>query len=154
MCRNARSNRVKLATTALLLAVHGCSTIDGGAVELSWTLRPASSSDPDKFVDCESLKVGTGAVTRIRLDWTNDADSDHEEWSCGDSHGVTGFSLLPGATLFSVSPVCAGKYADPKSYIAPAIEERDVKVGDTVSLGAIELVVNVSYCGDQPCICQ
>jgi hypothetical protein len=29
-----------------------------------------------------------------------------------------------------------------------------VILGDTVSLGAVELVVHVSYCELQPCICQ
>src|SRR5262245_1773039 len=55
--------------TLLWLVVHGCDTVDGGAVELSWKLRPASSSLPDKFVECESGKDGTGVITKIRLEW-------------------------------------------------------------------------------------
>ena len=37
------------------------------------------------------------------------------------------------------------------SYIAPAAEQRRVIVGDTVSLGAVEIVVVVTSCDDQPC---
>ena len=53
----------------LLPLVAACTQVDGGAVELSWKLRPASSSLPDKFVDCEPGLDGTSPVTRIRLDW-------------------------------------------------------------------------------------
>src|SRR4051794_6341000 len=49
--------------------LHGCDTVSGGAVELSWKLRPASSSLEDKFVDCNSGHDGTGPVARIRLHW-------------------------------------------------------------------------------------
>jgi hypothetical protein len=53
--------------------------------------------------------------------------------------------------------------ADPASYIAPAAEQRRVIVGDTISLGAVEIVVVVTDCGDpddpfdpprQHCICE
>ena len=44
------------------------------------------------------------------------------------------------------------------TYIAPAPEQRAVIVGNTVSLGAVELIVEMSSCGDRPgeqaCICQ
>ena len=153
----ARVTRVAIAT-ALWLCVHGCEEVDGGAVELSWKLRPASSSLEDKFVECNSGKDGTNPVTRIRLEWVVNGDPGFEEWSCDDNHGVTGFALPPGSALFSVRPICGteviGRYANPNSYIAPAAEQRNVILGDTVSLGAIELVVYVSYCDQQPCICQ
>jgi hypothetical protein len=138
--------------TLLCLGVHGCERVDGGAVELSWKLRPASSSLPDKFVDCTSGKDGTNPVTKIRLHWS---DEDYDEWPCTDNHGVTGFELPPGDALLSVQPICAdGLPALPGSYIAPAAERRRVNLGETVSLGAVELVVLVSYCGEQTCICE
>ncbi|MBA3394931.1 MAG: hypothetical protein H0T89_19955 [Deltaproteobacteria bacterium] len=144
--------------TLLCLGVHGCNTVDGGAVELSWKLRPASSSLPDKFVDCDSGKDGTNPVTKIRLDWVVHVDgTDHsgsDEWPCNDNHGVTNFELPPGKALLSVSPLCETGPALAGSYIAPAAEQRRVILGETVSLGAVELVVLVSYCGEQPCICE
>jgi hypothetical protein len=147
----SRSNR---AVLALVTSVVACTDVDGGAVELSWKLRPASSALEDKFVDCESGKVGTNPIAAIRLEWTVEQQVDHEEWPCDDSHGVTGFVLPEGSALFSVSPVCEFGPAIGTSYIAPAVEQRTVISGDTVSLGAVELVVQVTDCGVQECICE
>jgi len=144
--------------TGLCLLVHGCESVDGGAVELSWKLRPASSSLEDKFVDCDPGKPGTQRVIKIRLDWEVGERTGSDEWACSDNHGVTGFDLPEGNALLSVTPLCAeDRPADRASYIAPAAEQRRVIVGNTVSLGAIEIVVTVTSCGTepgtQPCIC-
>lgn len=124
-------------------------------MELSWKLRPASSSLEDKFVDCNSRKPGTNPVTHIRLDWGVLEERGSETWPCTDSYGVTRFVLPPGEAYLHVRPLCAEDIAaDPASYIAPAPERRAVNLGDTVSLGAVELIVNVSYCAEQRCICS
>ena len=117
---------------------------------------------PGKFVNCRSGEDGTGAVTAIRLDWAVDVlvngvveqQIDSEAWPCGDSHGVTGFVLPEGSALFSITPLCDSGPADTSSFVSPAAEQRRVIVGDTVSLGALELIVQVSNCDVQPCICQ
>src|SRR4051794_39565575 len=70
MRANSRSNRSVLV--GILCALAACGDVDGGAVELSWKLRPASSALEDKFVNCRSDEDGTGTVTAIRLDWTVD----------------------------------------------------------------------------------
>lgn len=147
------STRMAFATV-LCLSVHGCENVSGGAVELSWKLRPASSDLEDKFVDCDSGKAGTRPVTRILLSWQVDEQQGVADWPCTDSHGATGFELPEGNALLTVSPVCEEGPAAPASYIAPGAEQRRVIVGDTVSLGAVELVVVVSTCGDQQCICE
>ena len=143
-------------------------------MELSWKLRPASSSSPDKFVDCEYTIITTDPVsmmlikrqvrvTKMRLDWRVHTDDGHDvvgadAWPCDDSHGVTGFDLPPGTALLSVKPICDvppnENVALPGSYIAPAEEQRRVNLGETVSLGAVQLVAVVSYCDDQSCICE
>jgi hypothetical protein len=166
----------------LCLLVHGCDNVDGGAVELSWKLRPASSSFSDKFVDCNSEQPGAGVVTAIRLHWHVDqpdggASDCSQAWSCDDNHGVTGFDLPEGTAGLWVTPECGpvqksvecgpmqGQPAMPGTYIAPAPVQRKVLRGDTVSLGAVELVVTVSDCRfaqepsgaglpTQPCICD
>jgi hypothetical protein len=147
----------------LIAMLAGCDKVDGGAVELSWKLRPASGELPDKFVECRSGQVGTNPVTKMRLLWSVRTDDNQivqgtDEWPCDDSHGVTGFDLPPGTALLSVKPVCGAVPNEfdalPESYIAPAAEQRRVNLGDTVSLGAVELVVVVSYCPDQSCICE
>ncbi|MBL0215255.1 MAG: hypothetical protein IPQ07_15385 [Myxococcales bacterium] len=143
-----------VAGVCALVSATGCTQVDGGAVELSWKLRPASSSLPDKFVNCNSGQDGTSPVTRIRLDWeVVGRSSGFASWRCDDNHGVTGFDLPEGEALLSVTPECAEGPADPQTYTAPAPEQRRVILGDTVSLGAVELILQVSYCGQQPCIC-
>lgn len=136
----------------LWLPVHGCDTVSGGAVELSWKLRPASSSLEDKFVDCDSGKPGTRPVRDMVLHWrvaTDDGvDEGFRAWNCEFNHGVTGFDLAPGMAQLWVTPACANGDADPDTYIAPATVERSVNRGETVSLGAVELVVSVSECRD------
>lgn len=145
-----------------LVFLSACTKVDGGAAELSWKLRPASSSLTDKFVDCDSTVVDdatdtmfTLGVKKIRLDWQSQGVmGPGEEWSCRDSQGVTGFELPPGETLLWVTPICETGPAAAGTFVAPAPERRTVITGDTVSLGAIELILQVSSCTDQPCVCQ
>lgn len=151
----AAPTRMALATLLCLL-VHGCDAVNGGAVELSWKLRPASSSLEDKFVDCVPKGDGTvpvGPVINMRLDWEVGDQAGAVQWRCNVSHGVTGFELPEGDALLTVTPLCTEGPADPASYIAPAAEQRRVIVGNTVSLGAIEIIVTVTLCHAQPCIC-
>ncbi|MCX5746829.1 MAG: hypothetical protein NT062_30520 [Proteobacteria bacterium] len=143
----------------MYLAVHGslagCTSGNGGAVEVSWRLRPSSSSLPDKFLDCAANSLpDTGTVTRIRLDWTVDGTPGSESWRCGDNHGVTGFELQPGVALLSIVPECGDRDALASTYIAPAPLVRDVIAGETISLGALQLELQVNDCTVQPCICQ
>ena len=154
----AASTRMALATV-LCLPVHGCEDVNGGAVELSWKLRPASSSLEDKFVECNPGRPGTYEVTHMRLNWeVRDKAGVHagfSRWECTENHGVTGFELPEGDALLWVTPLCAEEEAaDPASYIAPAAEQRRVIAGDTISLGAVEIIVVVTVCSEtQPCIC-
>jgi hypothetical protein len=156
---------IRVAIATLCLPVHGCDTVTGGAVELSWKLRPASSSLNDKFVDCDSRPAFP--VTKIRLHWevdTGDGEAGSDgsaAWLCEFNHGVTGFDLAEGTAKLWVTPECKDGPASPDTYIAPAVVLRSVAPGDTVSLGAVELVVAVSSCQDPgapgdgvPCICE
>ena len=153
--RHAVARLTRVAIVTLWPAVHGCDTVQGGAVELSWKLRPASSSLTDKFVDCFSGEMGTEPVTGIRLHWkVDDMDEVSQVWSCDDNHAVTGFDLPKGTAQLWVTPDCQDGPAAPDTYISPAIVERAVVRGGTVSLGAVELVVVVSYCDRQACICK
>jgi hypothetical protein len=138
---------------ALCLGVHGCANVEGGAVELSWKLRAATGSDTT-FLDCTVGLPGTGPVTHIRLDWEVDGVPAFRQWPCEDDHGVTGFELPEGRALLRVSPVCAGGAAAPETYTAPAPQQRNVIAGNTVSLGGVELLLEVSSCDQQACICQ
>jgi hypothetical protein len=87
-----------------------------------------------------------------------------QDWDCDDSHGATGFELPEGLANLLVTPICSdGSLPAPETYIAPAIVQRDVIRGETVSLGAVELVVATTECvtaamgstnaGTKACIC-
>lgn len=149
--RVARAPRIAVAT--LYLGVHAaCTTVDGGAVELSWQLKATSGAGTSQpKIDCDSMLPGAGPVTGILLDW----GAGQAVFDCNDGHGVTRFDVPPGQALLSVSPVCAFGPAEPSTYTAPAPEQRTVTVGNTVSLGAVELVLRVTDCTPAtPCICQ
>lgn len=126
-------------------------------MELSWKLRAVTGSDRT-FLSCNVGIAGTGRVTHIRLDWEVDGASAFRQWQCDDNHGVTGFELPEGKALLRVSPVCTfdsvQTVAGTETYIAPAAEQRSVIAGNTVSLGGVELLLVVSDCDKQPCICQ
>lgn len=142
---------------ALCLAVHGCADVDGGAVELSWKLRAASGST-STFLNCAIMLAPTNQrveVSRIQLDWDVDGDVGVRSWPCDDDHGVTKFELPEGQALLRVSPICAnGMVAAPSTFSAPAPEQRNVIVGNTISLGGVELLLEVSSCNVQACVCQ
>jgi hypothetical protein len=93
-------------------------------------------------------------VTRIRLDWQVEAQSGTSSWNCEDNQGVTGFDLPPGIASLTISPECADKDALASTYIAPPPVQREAIAGQTITLGAMELVLQVDRCTDQPCICQ
>lgn len=153
--RVARAPRT-IATVLYLLVHAACTDVTGGAVELSWRLRPASGAPTTQpLIDCTSGLPGTGPVTGVLLTWSVEGTPGSVTFDCNAQHGVTRFVVPPGTALLSVSPVCASGPASPDTYIAPAPEQRTVNVGDTVSLGAVELVLQVNACSaTQPCICQ
>ncbi|MBV8759199.1 MAG: hypothetical protein JO257_18065 [Deltaproteobacteria bacterium] len=153
--RVARAPRT--IATVLYLVVHAaCTDVTGGAVELSWRLRPGSgTSTTQPLINCDTGFPGTGPVTGVLLSWNVEGKLGSVTFNCDANHGVTRFVVPPGTALLSVSPVCASGPAAPDTYIAPAPEQRTVNVGDTVSLGAVELVLQVTACSPaQPCICQ
>jgi hypothetical protein len=137
--------------------VVGCTDVHGGAVELSWTLRPESGDSVDLFVNCDTGVEGANPVQRMRLNWQVGSNAGSDSWACTDYHGVTSFEVPAGSALLSVTPECTSGDAAPITYTAPTPQERDVNVGDTVDLGAIEVFVEITDCigsAQQACICS
>jgi hypothetical protein len=139
--------------------VTGCVAIDGGAVEVSWSIR---SFDGDAVETC-----GDALVDKIRLCWTPLTDGSTADpetclpgqrrtFSCDEASGVTGFDLEPGLTAFWIEPVCTdGEPADPGTYQVPPPIVRTVRDGRIISLNSLLLVVNPldTGCADTPCTC-
>lgn len=147
---------LRAVVLALCPLVHGCVDVHGGAVELSWKLR-AKAGSTATFLDCsfDLSPDGSAEISKIRLEWTVNGMTGASSWACGEDHGVTGFELPEGKALLSVTPICAdGDEAAPNTYSAPAPEVRDVIAGNTISLQGVELLLEVSSCNFQTCICQ
>src|SRR4051812_28868103 len=53
---------LRVAIATLCLPVHACDLGNGGAAELSWSLRPASSAVPQKFVGCDAQDSGGNPI--------------------------------------------------------------------------------------------
>jgi hypothetical protein len=159
----------RIAAILYLLVHVACANVNGGAVELSWKLRAASGA-PDNFVNCDTDGTlvdsnshhidNTGHLVDIRLHWEVDEVPAYADFKCATNHGVTTFELPPGQAYLWVSPLCDNEnytfdaQTKPSTYSAPAPEQRTVIAGNTIDLGAVELVLEVSSCTTQPCICQ
>src|ERR1044071_5762470 len=128
-CRAAVTVGMRIAVVTLCLTVHACDTGTGGAVELSWKLRPASSASQDPFVACQGdVGDGWGPIVRIRLNWARGDDGlcpsppCMASWDCEDNHAATGFDLPVGKANLWVTPECDnGQPAAAATYTAPAI---------------------------------
>jgi hypothetical protein len=111
------------------LAVHGCTPIEGGAVEVSWDLRTFAGND----IPCEDA-----GVLEMRLWWRvvgDDTTQRFDQFSCDDERGVTGFDLPAGTASLWLVPVCDGD-AEPAegTYRAPAPIVRTITEGDVITL--------------------
>jgi len=139
-------------TTVLSLGVHAsCTNVSGGAVELSWLLRP---SNGDETLCSEQSCCETSRVDQIRLHWDVGGTTGSDAWACMDNRAVTGFVLPPGEASLWVVPECAGGAASTDTYEAPAPVVRTLVDGEVVSLNAVVVQVQVADCGSQACICH
>tara|TARA_R110002096_G_scaffold16898_14_gene58212 strand:+ start:53192 stop:53698 length:507 start_codon:yes stop_codon:yes gene_type:complete len=131
-----------------------CVAIEGGATELSWSIR---TFDGDPVNTCASA-----LVDKIRLCW-NALDSgatgcrpgNFREFKCEDQTGVTLFEIEPGRTAFFAEPICAdGQPATVGTYQSPPEIVRTVRDGEVVSLESLLIVVtdHPSSCGVE-CTC-
>jgi hypothetical protein len=145
----------------LAFASPGCIEIDGGAVELSWSLR---SFDGDAVDGC-----GMADIQEVRLCWEHLPDGSvsvgggscrsgaRRTFPCSEYSGITGFQLDPGATAFWIEPVCDdGEPADAETYQVPPPIVRNVEEGKIVSLNSLLLVVSPpgGECPPAGCTCQ
>src|SRR5688572_16198192 len=108
-----------LALITIILAVTSvaCVEVNGGAVELSWSVRNFAGDRVGD--DCQNLDRRKGPlvhVDRIRLAWKaaeNGGDAADMEpdgsadFPCGDGRGITRFSIPAGRQMLWIVPICA-----------------------------------------------
>jgi hypothetical protein len=130
-----------------------CVGIDGGASELTWSLRTFEG---------ESSDCAEARISKVRLCW-NAIDSGVSgcrpgtlrEFGCEEETGVTLFEIPPGSTRFSVEPICQdGQPATVGTYQVPSDIVRTVREGEVVTLDALLIVVtDPDTCSGENCTC-
>lgn len=140
---------------ALTAAAGACIEIDGGAVELSWSLR---SFDGERVDSCASARVD-----EVRVCWESVEDDastgiceGSEFFPCGEENGVSGFEIPPGRAAFWIEPICVdGSPAEVGSYQVPPPIVRTVEDGKIVTLNSLLIVVTPfgTSCPDEGCTC-
>jgi hypothetical protein len=129
-----------IALVFAMACAVGCVEIDGGAVELSWSLRTFEGEPVDA--------CGDARIDEIRINWRpmeqpSAAPMAFRDFPCEDSTGVTGFGIAPGQQLFWAEPICAdGALADEGTFESPAPILRRVDAGAVVTLNSLLIVVD------------
>lgn len=125
-----------------------CVAIDGGASELTWSLRTFNGDPVDS---CAAANID-----KVRLCWsavdsgvTGCRPGSFRDFECQDQTGETLFEIEPGRTAFTIEPICPdGQPANEGTFQAPAEIVRTVRDGEVVSLESLLIVVT-----DQPDSC-
>jgi hypothetical protein len=151
----AAPGRFWLALVVLVQAVTSvaCDEVNGGAVELSWSVRTFDGARLDDD-DCrdDDPKVH---VERIRLAWKAVADGGDgagmepdgwAEFPCSDRRGITEFTVPPGAHLLWIVPVCADRAPSTGNYQVPPPIVRAIHEGTVTTLDALLVVADESTC--------
>lgn len=144
-----------LALTVVLSLFVGCVEVNGGAVELSWSLL-TFGGQPITDDDC------TGAqIDKIRLHWDEDLEVTGDnggstEFECTAYRGITDFVIPVNDNpaqqppyLLWIEPLCANGMTSPEgSYEVPAPISRDVRHGEVVTLNSLLIVTAVNQLED------
>lgn len=161
---SAASRLRKVTQIAAFLGVIGCPAciqIEGGAVELSWSLR---DFDGDSVGSCSDA-----GLTGVEVCWAPVGDASvtppggpcrpgqRRIFDCGEANGVSRFEIPPGPTAFWIAPICSdGQAADVGTYQVPPPIVRTVEDGKIVTLDSLLIVVgrqDRGQCDTGGCTC-
>src|SRR5690606_29778507 len=97
-----------IAAAIAAVGSSACIEIEGGAVELSWSLRSFAGESVGSCEDAflEEVRVcwqGLGDAGGAQA--TTCASARSQAFSCSDETGVSGFEIEPGPTAFWVEPL-------------------------------------------------
>lgn len=157
----------KGAAAVLALGGGACVDVDGGAIELSWTLRTFDGDviDSDREEACERARIDA-----IRICWRpDDAQVDAGQgalsacdearsraFDCAADRGVTRFQVEPGRNAIWIEPVCeGGEVPGEGTYDVPAPIVREVADGEVVALRTLLVVATDGdrNCPEAGCTC-
>lgn len=142
-----------------------CVGIDGGASELTWSLR---TFEGEPFEDEEKCRNKNVKINKVRLCWNEATNADtgcrlgkFRDFDCKEETGVTLFEIEPGPTRFWIEPLCEPRApgadslpALPNTYQVPPEIVRTVKEGEVVTLDALLIVVtDPDTCTGSECTC-
>jgi hypothetical protein len=134
-----------------------CVQIDGGAVELSWSIRnfdgESASCDlrisgGENFADIADVRICWEPVPEEgELDQVCDPVSS-TRFRCREGHGVTDFGIEEGPTAIWIEPVCEGTgvVPPPDKYQVPAPIVRNITSGGVATLNALLIVAAPDAC--------
>jgi hypothetical protein len=151
----AACGRFWLALVVMVQVVTSvsCVEVNGGAVELSWSVRSFDGERVDDSCDDDKPEVH---LEKIRLAWKAVSDDGGgtgmepdglAEFPCGDRRGITEFTVPGGEHLLWIVPVCAGGVLPATSnYQVPPPIVRDIREGTVTTLDALLVVADASTC--------
>lgn len=151
-----RFDLAALACIGWIAGLAACVDVNGGAVELSWSLRTLAG---DSVESCSAA-----SIEAVRLCWQPLGDGGGEggarcrserfrSFPCEDESGATRFELPPGPTSLWIEPVCDdGLPAALGTYQVPPPIVRTVSTGDVVTLSS--LLIAVDPCAEPGCTCR
>jgi hypothetical protein len=136
-----------LAALVHVASSAACVEVNGGAVELSWSLRSFGGT---RIEECDDVRIES-----IRLAWKAAPDGgsgtslepdDWETFPCEDSRGITEFSIPAGRQMFWILPLCPGGTSPTGDYEVPPPIVRTVTEGTVITLDALLVVADASTC--------
>jgi hypothetical protein len=148
-----------VALFALAIGLSSCVDVDGGAIELSWTLR---TFDGEVIASNRDEACRRARLESVRVCWQplsagvdagegrRCAAARSREFACGEDRGVTRFEVEPGPTAIWLEPLCVADLEPPEpgTYEVPAPIVRDIREGEVAALRALLIVATD---GDQDC---
>ena len=143
-----------LALVVMVQAVTSvaCVEVNGGAVELSWSVRTfdgervEDSCDDDKHdVHLEGIRLAWKAVSSGGGETGMEPDG-WAEFPCADRRGITDFTVPGGEHLLWIVPVCSDDAPSTGNYQVPPPIVRTIREGTVTTLDALLVVADESTC--------
>ena len=121
----------------------GCVAVNGGAIELAWTVRTTAADT----ADCDTQKIATVGLYVAPCDdgglegcaGPDAPASPFQAFSCGRGRGSTDFSIAPGRKKIWIAAFCADGSAASVTVPEPIL--RDVAKGEVTELNALLISV-------------